>query len=90
MRRGVAILAVFVATLVASPLALSDVIWIPMSTKIEQLKADLLDKGINLSGSDDSDGHIENYGTKVKIVTNRWMEDHEMQMILEAAVNARR
>lgn len=87
---GVAILAGFIATMLAAPMSFADVIWIPMATKVDKLKLELKEHGIDLYGTDESDGYVENLGTKIKIVTNRWMEDDEMELIKEAAVNARR
>lgn len=71
-------------------MSLADVIWIPVSTKVEQMKEELRENGLDFYCSDESDGCVENLGTKIKIVTNRWMEDDEMELIKEAAVNARR
>lgn len=90
MRRGVAITAALIATLIASPLALADVIWIPMSTKVGKFKAEMMERGLDLYGNDDSLGHVEDYGTKIKVVTHRWMTDEELELIKDAALASRR
>jgi len=90
MRRGVAIIAALIATLVASPLALADVVWIPMPTKVGKFKKECKEHGLDLYGQDDSIGQVEDFGTKLKVVTHRWLEQNELDIIMDAAVASRR
>ena len=61
-----------------------------MATKVGQFKKECMDKGLDLYGHDDSDGHVEDNGTKIKVVTNRWMEQNELDIIMDAAVASKR
>jgi hypothetical protein len=71
-------------------LSYADVLWIPMPTKVEMFKKLMLEKGIDLYGTDDSDGHVENHGTKIKVVTNFETNQEHLDVVLECALQARR
>lgn len=83
-------LIVVLAILGSPSLSYADVIWIPMPTKVKMFKKLMKERGLDLSGTDEADGHVEDHGTKIKIVTHRWMEMDELDKIKEAAVLARR
>lgn len=89
--KGVITIAGLIATmLVMAPLSHADVIWIPMPTKIEKFKEVAKEGGLDLYGTDESDGFVEDNGTRVKVVTYRWVEADELEVLQRAALEARR
>lgn len=89
--KGVVIIAGLIATmLVAAPFAFADVAWIPGSIKVEKFKQLMLDRGMDLSGGDEADGLVENFGTKIKVVTYREVTIEQLDMMKEAATLALR
>jgi len=76
--------------LVAVPISHADGVIIPMSTKVKMFKELMLERGMDFSGEDDSDGHIEDYGTKIKIYTNKPVTLEQLELIKDAAYLARR
>lgn len=63
----------------------ADGVVIPVSTKVEQFKELMLENGMNLYGGDDADGFIEDYGTKIKIITYKQVTIEQMELMKEAA-----
>jgi len=86
--RVVITIAVFIATMMVATLSFADVIWIPMATKVEKFKEECKLGGLNLYGGDESDGFVEDNGTKIKVVTYSWMEDEQLDLIMRSAVTA--
>lgn len=89
-RMGVMILAGFIATMFVAPMSFADTVWIPMPTKVEKFKEIMEKHGMDLYGGDEADGYIEDFGTKIKIVTIKWLENDDLEKIKEAAFLARR
>ena len=79
-------MAALIATLVATPLSFADGIWIPGSIKVEKFKELMLERGMNLSGSDDSDGAIEQFGTKIKVVTYKPVTEEQLNLLKEVSI----
>lgn len=81
---------VLIATLVAPTLSYADGVIIPMSTKVNMFKKLMKEHGIDLSGEDDADGRVEDYGTTIKVYTNKPLTLDELEIIKQAAYEARR
>ncbi len=88
--KGVVILAGLIATMiVAAPLSYADGIIVPMSTKVGMFKKLMMEKGMDLYGRDNSDGHVEDNGSKgIKVITNTSVTDEQLEWIKECAVKA--
>lgn len=80
-----AIIAVLIATLVAPTLSYADGVIIPMSTKVNLFKKLMKERGMDLSGEDDSDGHVQDYGNEIKVITNRPVTLEQLDKMKEAA-----
>jgi len=63
----------------------ADGIVIPVSIKVESFKKEMKSRGMDLFGSDDSDGHIDNLGTSIKVITYRPVTTEQMDLIKEVA-----
>jgi hypothetical protein len=88
--KGVITLAGLITTMiVAAPLSYADGIVVPMSTKVGMFKKLMKQKGMNLYGRDNSDGHVEDNGSRgIKVITNLSVTDEQLEWIKECAVKA--
>lgn len=87
---GVITLAGFIATMVVAPMSFADVAWIPGSIKVEQFKEEMMARGMDLSGTDDADGLVENQGTRLKVVTYGELTMEQLNDLKEAATKSLR
>lgn len=82
---GIAILSM------AFPISLfADVVWIPMPTKVGEFKEIMREKGMDLSGSDNAEGFVEDHGTKIKVVTYGTLSNKQLDDMKDAAFLAAR
>lgn len=63
----------------------ADGIIIPMSIKVEQFKKEVKEKGLDLYGSDSSDGEVQNLGTSMKVITYRPATLDELDLIKDVS-----
>lgn len=77
--------AALITTLVVAPMSFADVAWIPGSIKVERFKEEMAKVGMDLSGTDEADGLVENFGTKLKVVSYRSLTIEQLDQLKEAA-----
>ena len=80
---GMASLFIFTTTM-----TYADIIHIPRATKVKQFVEESRRLGLDLSGSDESDGFVNDRGTEIEIVTYRNMTLEELEIIKESAFKA--
>ena len=75
-----------VVALISLPsISFADGVVIPASIKVEEFKKEMKHKGMDLYGGDDSDGLVENYGNKIKVITYLPVTMEQMDLMKEAA-----
>lgn len=74
----------------STSIAHADGVVIPVSIKVNAFIADMKEHGMDLSGSDYSDGKIEDSGTTIKVITYRPVTIEQMDLIKDAAFRNRR
>lgn len=86
------VVGVLVLLMMASTtICYADGVIIPGSIKVKAFKKEMKKYGFNLDGEDDSDGYIENYGTKIKVITYKPVTLDDLEVIKKVAFeNVRR
>jgi len=72
--------------LASTTIVFADGVVIPGSIKVEAFKREMSERGMDLSGGDDADGVIENYGTKIKVITYKPVTLEQMELMREVAI----
>lgn len=65
--------------------ALADGVIIPGSIKVEQFKEEMKSLGMDLYGTESSDGEIQNKGTEIKVITYKPVTIEQMDWMKDAA-----
>lgn len=71
--------------LFSTAICYADGVVIPMPTKVEAFKKQMLEKGMNLYGGDEADGEIINNGTSIKVITYKPVTMEQMELMKEIA-----
>lgn len=79
-----------VASMMLSTPSFADGITIPGSIKVKEFKQLMKDRGMDLSGEDDSDGGIENRGTAIFVYTFAPLTEKQMEDMIYASAESRR
>ena len=73
------------AIVFSTSIALADGVIIPGSIRVEEFKKLMNERGMDLSGSDDSDGYVENGGNKIKVISYAPVKMEKMELMKEIA-----
>ena len=74
----------------STTISYADGVIIPASVRVEAFKKQMKENGIDLYGTDDSDGTIENLGTQMKVITYKPVTSQQLELIrIYAIKNAR-
>lgn len=63
----------------------ADGVVIPGSIKVEAFIKDMKEHGMDLSGSDSSDGYVDSLGNSIKVITYKPVALEQMELMKEVA-----
>lgn len=89
-RMGGVVLVVLIATMTIPSMSFADVVQIPGSIRVGEFRKFMKNAGMDLSGKDESDGMIENQGTRIKVVTYQAVTMEQLDLMKEAATKSTR
>jgi len=69
----------------ATAISYADGIVIPCSIKVSAFIKDMKQHGMDLSGSDDADGEVQNSGTSMKVITYKPVTPEQMDLMKDIA-----
>lgn len=76
---------IVVALMGSTVISYADGVVIPFSIKTDAFKKEIKSRGLDLYGTDKSDGEIQNNGTSMKIITYKPVTSEQMDLMKDVA-----
>ena len=73
------------ALISSTSICFADGVIIPGSIKVEAFKKEMKSHGMDLYGTDNSDGEVENKGTQMKVITYKSVTPEQLELIKDIA-----